>query len=180
MKIFPRKFVRQLYRTNNLEEILSILSPWITLVAKPQSPFMRQVASYLLRKQGGSYAPRFFKEIVASEIIRLTESEDLTSILNLSIIESFAEFRPGKGTDLVNWLSWKIPYHCSKLVTYRAIHSIEPCERSAIPKNLTEFEGIEATKRKVAIICSDLGLKRQNRYYYLKELRNESDAKDSL
>ena len=174
MKIFKRFYVRRLYRTNKLEEILDILDLWIEEVLYENSPFLRQVASYHLRPLGSSSAPRFFKRILAGEILRLNEEEDLRSSVLLSIIISFRKYNPAKGNvSLVTWLSWNIPYELSKLVTWRIVHPVGPFEEYFFSPEIKEFEEVCGIERQIDILSIDLGLERQSKYYYLQKVRNE-------
>lgn len=173
MKVFRRHYVLSLYRTNKLEEILDILEPWISEVLHSDSPFLRQVASYHLRPLGSSSAPRFFKSILAGEIIRLNETEDLKAALRLSIIISYRDYNPSKGNvSLVTWLAWRIPYELSKLVTWRVVHPITPFEESFLPSEIEEFERTFEVKRQIGILSKDLDLDKQSKHYYLKKVKD--------
>lgn len=174
MKIFPRFYVRRLYRVYKLSDVLRVLDPWIDDVLYPESPFLRQVASYLLRRQGGSRAPRFFKTVLAGEIWRLNEYEDLRASVQLAIVEAHRKYNPSKGkVDLVNWLSWNVPYEISKFIVWRIVAPIGPFSEAYTPSEIPLFEGISATERKIGILSEDLGLDRQTKYYYI--CRTERD-----
>lgn len=168
MKIFPKRYFLKLYYSKDLNEILSILDSWIDLVTKPNSPFLRQIASYHLRLYGSSYAPRIFKRVIADEMLRLNEKEDIRATINLAIIESYREFDPKKGTDLITWLSWRIPFHCSEWLTYQVTHPIEPFDESVLSPEIIKFEELLHSGEKVAIISQDLELSRFTKHYYLK------------
>jgi len=170
MKIFPKYYVRRLYRTNKLEEITKILLPWVDETLYQDSPFLLHSASYKLKRMGGVVAPKLFKKIVSDEILRLNELEDLKASLCLAIIESYRSYKPSKGkVDLVNWLSWNIPYQFSKLVTWRITHPIEPFEEASdTPENIL-LDPFSGNDYKIAIICEDLGLSKQVKYYYLNK-----------
>jgi len=171
MKIFSRYYTRRLYWSFCLLDILDALTPWVKEILYEGSPFLRQVATYYLRPFGSSYAPRFFKTIIAGEILRLNEMEDLHASLFLSIIEAHSRYDPDKGnTDLVNWLSWTIPYEFSKLVTWRVTHPITPFEEAVEDPQRVEFESVFEKERQVVIMVDDLGLSRQLKYYYLNKL----------
>lgn len=174
MRIFRRFYVLRLYRAFKLEDILDILENWVAEVLCEDSPFLRQVASYHLRQHGSSYAPRFFKTVLANEILRLTELEDLKSSLKLAIIISYRNYNPSKGNvSLVDWLSWKIPYEMSKLVTWRVAHTVEPFEEAFLPVEIERFERTSETERQIAILSEDLGLDKQTKYYYLRKAREK-------
>lgn len=172
MKIFSRYYVLRLYRTNKLVEILEILEPWISEVLYKNSPFLRQVASYHLRVFGSSYSPRFFKNIIANEILRLTEQEDLYSIIRLAIIICYRNYDPSKGNvSLVTWLAWRIPYEVSKLVTWRVTHLISPFIEEFLPTEIEEFERTFELERQIGIISKDLELDKRSKHYYLRKVR---------
>lgn len=175
MRIFKRYYARRLYRTNKLSDILDILEDWPGGVLYEGSPFLRQVASYYLNFYGGSYAPRFFKTIIADEILRLNEKEDLIGYLKLAIILSYRNYKPSKGNvSLVTWLSWRIPYELSKLVTWKVTHPIGPFDESFIPAEIERFEETFETERQVAILSEDLGLEKQSKYYYLQKVKEKA------
>lgn len=172
MRIFRRHYVLRLYRTNDLDNILDILENWIDEVLYEDSPFLRQVASYHLRRLGSSSAPRFFKKILANEILRLTELEDLKASVRMSVVVSYRNYKPSKGNvSLVTWLSWRIPYELSKLVTWRVAHPVEPFEEVFLLPDIVEFDETSERERQVVIISNDLGLEKQTKYYYLRKVK---------
>jgi len=173
VKIFRRYYVLSLYRTNKLEEILDILEPWINEVLCIDSPFLRQVASYHLRPFENSASPKFFKNILANEIVRLNEIEDLKAAIRLSIVISYRDYNPSKGNvSLVNWLAWRIPYELSKLVTWRVVHSISPFSEDFLPSEVEDFERTFEVERQIGILSKDLELNKQSMHYYLRKVRN--------
>ena len=177
MKIFPKFYTRRLYRVNKLEDILKILEPWIDKVLYKESPFLRQVASYHLRQFGSSSAPRLFKSIVAGEIYRLNEEEDLKASLRAAIVIAYRKYNPAKGNvSLVNWLSWKIPYEMSKWVTWKVTHPIEPFIEDFLPAEIIRFERTLEKERQIGILSEDLNLEKQVKQYYLRKARNLIDA----
>ena len=174
MRIFPRFYALRLYRTNQLEDILDILDSWVDEVLYENSPFLRQVASYHLRPTGRSSSPRIFKRILANEILRLTEPEDLKAIVKLAIVVSYRNYKPSKGNvSLVNWLSWRIPYEVSKWVTWREAHPVEPFEEAFLPPEIDEFERTFEIERQIVILSKDLGLEKQIKYYYLQKVKED-------
>ncbi len=177
MRIFQRTYALRLYRTNKLEKILEILEPWIDDVLYMGSPFLRQVASYHLRVAGSSYAPRLFKTVLASEIIRLNEMDDLKASLRLAIIIAFRMYDLSKGNvSLVTWLAWKIPYELSKLVTWRIFHPVEPYSEDYLPFMRCKFERTFEKKRQTAILAADLKLDKRSKYYYLKKVEGKYET----
>ena len=173
MRIFPRYYARRLYRVSKLDNLIELLQPWIDEVLYYDSPFLRQVASYLLRRHGGSYAPRIFKRVISGEILRLNTLEDLRGVVNLAIVEAFRKHDPHGGTDLPNWLSWYVPYEVSKLVTWRVFKPLEPFSEAVFSIELAEFENFDSSVSEIAIISSDLGLDRQKKYYYLNKMEKD-------
>ena len=172
MKIFPKAYARQLYHATHLAEIIAILDPWIDEVVYPKSPFLRQIASYFLRPFGRSSAPRFFKNLVGDEILRLNDFEDLRSSIHLAIIKSYRDYKPYlSDQSLVTWMSWKIPYEVSKLVTWQVTHPIGPFEESFFPPEILDFENTFEFERQVDIISKDLKLEKQSKYYYLQKVK---------
>jgi hypothetical protein len=170
VKIFEKFYVRRLYRAKTLNEILNILDPWINEVLYINSPFLRQVASYHLRKFGSSYAPKIFKNTIGNEILRLNDFEDLRSCIILSIIESYRAYNSMKGNvNLINWLSWKIPYEVSKLVTWRVTHNIYPFNEEFNDPLINTFEDQNRIEYQINLLCSDLNLDSQTKYYYLRK-----------
>jgi hypothetical protein len=136
--------------------------PWVKETASEAGPFFWQVSSYYLKKHGGSYAPRLFKKIISKEIIKLNEEEDLRSIILLSIIESYREYNSSKGSvDLVNWISWMVPYKVSKMVTWRVTHPVEPSDLC-----VDEPQVLDNTEKQISIIGRELGLTGKQRKFY--------------
>lgn len=164
MKIFHRRFARLIYISENLEELLINLRPWINIVNRPDSPFMLQVASYFLRKQGSSAAPKFFKQIVASEIFRIIGKEDIECTILLAIIDAHKHFLYGKGTDIVNWLSWRVPYITSKYVRCIEVNSIEPFEEAYEE----DYSRLDYKNRQLDIIARELRMSGSHKEYYRK------------
>ena len=164
VKIFKKFYARRLYRACGLESILDILDPWVDDVLFEVSPFLRQVASYHLRPFGSSSAPRFFKTVIAHEILRLNEPEDLRAAVKLAVIICYRGYRPSKGNvDLVTWLSWRIPYELSKLVAWRKAHPIEPFEECFLPLEIEQFDRTLEVERQIGILSEDLGLGSQTK-----------------
>lgn len=161
MKIFPKYYVRRLYIASSLEEIIKTLTPWKMAVLYPGSPFLRQIASYFFPE--GSNTPRFFKQILGDEILRVMGAEDLGSVIDLAIVASYRRFNP-KGVDLITWLSWMIPYECSKWVYWRELHSVLLDEKVDVALN--EFESRDWREDRIAILCDEVGLCKQSKYYY--------------
>ena len=160
MKIFPKKYFRELCQSKSLEESLTILQAWIVLVLVPNSPFLRQVSTYHLREFGSSYAPRFFKKIVSQEILRLYESEDLKSLLTLAIIESYREFDPDRGLSRLNFMSWRIPYLFARQIKIRKTHLIEPFEEAYYPDDYKIIEETDWGKFHFDIIYKEAKVSR--------------------
>lgn len=175
MKIFPRYYARRLYRTTSLEEILETLISWKTLVLRPGSPFLRQIASYFFPT--GSSTPRFFKEVLGDEILRVVGREDMESIIDLAIVASYRRFNPRGGTGLVGWLSWTIPYECSKWVYWRGLHPVFGEEYYDVA--LEEFETYNWTKERIAILCNEAGLCKQSKYYWSGKAIYDNNIKSS-
>jgi hypothetical protein len=174
MKIFRKFYVRRLYRVYKLEDILEVLKPWVKEVLYENSPFLRQVASYRLRDQGGSSCPRIFKTILGNEIFRLMEIEDLEASLRVAIVVSYREYNPAKGNvSLVNWLSWRIPYELSKLVTWKVTHPIGPFDEAFSPAEIDIFERTFELERQIVILSKDLQIDKQAKYYYLKKAKEK-------
>lgn len=177
MKIFSKFYARRLYRSYKLEEILTILDPWIDEVLYFGSPFLRQIASYHLRLLGGSSSPRFFKTVLGNEILRLTGLKDLKAFTFLSIIEAFRIYNPSKGNvNLVTWLAWRVPYELSKLVTWKVTHPIGPFEEAFLPPDIEDFERTFTIERQVDILSKDLKLEKQTKYYYLEKVKEKNAA----
>ncbi len=174
MKIFPKCYARELYHSVHLAEVTAILDPWIDEVLYSKSPFLRQVASYYLRVYGSSSAPRFFKNLIGDEILRLNEPEDLKASIHAAIIIAYREFKPYiTDQSMVTWLSWRIPYEVSKLVTWRVIHPIGPFDECFLPPEIDEFERTFEVERQIGIISKDLGLERQSKSFYLQKVKAE-------
>jgi hypothetical protein len=175
LRIFHKAYARQLYHASHLAEVIAILDPWIDEILYPGSPFLRQVASYFLRPYGRSSSPRFFKNLVGSEILRLNELEDLKSSINLAIVISYRDYKPYySDQSRVTWMSWRIPYEVSKLVTWRVVHPIEPCEECFLPLEIEEFNRVFEIKRQIGIISKDLCLEKQYKYYYLQKVKDKN------
>jgi hypothetical protein len=174
MKIFSKFYVRRLYRTRTLNEVLSVLDSWIDEVLYRDSPFLQQIASHFLRKYGSSYAPRFFKRVLGNEILRLNHYDDLRSCVILAIIESYRDYNPAKGNiTLVNWLSWRIPYEVHKLVTLTETKIIVPVDIEFKDPMIERMEDSDYINHQIDIVCSDLCLGKQVRYSY-KQKRKDS------
>jgi len=172
MKIFRKHYVRRLYHAKTLEEIVKVLEPWGEEVLQPDSLFLSQVASYKLRIYGCSYAPTIFKQALGRVFLQLYEMEDLRASLRLAIVEAYRSYDSGKGrVDYVNWLSWKIPYEMSKLLTWRIVRYIYPLEEYINPR-LEEFEEKDEQSRQFGIITSEISLARRKfeRYQRLWEM----------
>lgn len=165
MKIFQKRYVRLIAISRNLEELLENLNSWVEQVNTPISPFMLQVSSYFLRKQGSSAAPKLFKRIVASELYRLAGSEDLKCTILLAIIDAYKTHDYNKGSNLINWLSWRIPYITSKYLQCIQVRYIEPFIEEYEP----DYSIIEGKNKQLDIIFEDLKLPRTHRQYYRRE-----------
>ncbi len=172
MKIFRRHYVLQLYRTSDLTDIINILNPWVDEIIYYDSPFLRQVASYHLRVFGSSSAPRFFKTILAGEILRLTELEDLKASIMLALVIAYRAYNPSKGNvSLVTWLSWKIPYEVSKLVTWKVTHPISPVDEFYVSRDFDRFCDTVEIVKQIGILSEDLDLDKQTKYYYSRKVK---------
>lgn len=164
MKIFQKRFVRLIYVSKNLEELIENLQPWIEDVNKPTSPMMAQVASYFLRRQGSSAAPKFYKKIVAQEIYRLTGPEDLKCTILLAIVDAYKTFMYGRGTKLSDWLSWRIPYVISRYVSAIEVKHIYPTDELYEE----DYSFIEDKKNLIDIIAKDLKISHSHKTYFMK------------
>jgi hypothetical protein len=177
LKIFRKYYVRYLYTLNKLDDIIELLIPWIDEVLYKDSPFLLEVASYRLRKYGCSYAPKIFKTVIANEILRLNELEDLRSMVLLAIVISYRRYNPAKGkVDLTNWLSWTIPYELSKLVTWKITHPIEPAEVEYIHPEMEEFEKNIEIENQISILCKELNIPSWKTIDYLVKSKEKKNA----
>lgn len=169
MKIFQKRFVRRIFISKDLEELIENLQPWIDEVNRGDSPLMFQVSSYFLRKYGSSAAPRFFKKIVASEIFRLTGIEDMRCTILLAIVDAYKAFDPNKGSNLASWLSWRIPYIMSKYVQCMKVDHIEPYEKTYEE----DYSILDDNKIIADIIFDDLNLSDSHKQYYRKKVNDK-------
>jgi len=125
LKIFPCRYVPLIYNSISLEELLKGLSSWFEEMIYPTSPLLSKIASYFLRNIGGAWAPRSIKLLIAKEIFRCTGREDLVAALKLSFLEAYTSWREDLGTDLPNWLSWRIPYIMKRWVFVRDVKLLD-------------------------------------------------------
>ncbi len=165
MKIFHKRFVRLIHLSKNLDELIYNLQPWIEEVNKPDSPFMIQTSTYFLRRQGSSLAPRFFKKVVASELYRLTGKEDMKATILLGLIEAYRTFLYGKGSNISNWLSWKIPYIVSKYIQPIQVKYIEPTNEFYEE----DYSLIDDKKNFLDIITNNTEISNSQKKYYLSK-----------
>lgn len=172
MKIFHWKYVRPLQEASSLLEIVAILSPWIDEVVYPGSPFLRQVVSFSLQKFGGSTAPRSLKEYMAEILLSLNSKEDIRSAIFLSIVEAYRVYEYNRGTDLVSFLSWRVPYYCSKyLLIFPTAGNIE----REVVDTISSFEELTLQEALFEASLSSFSIAKQKKRYYsakiaLKEL----------
>jgi hypothetical protein len=173
LRIFPWRYVSLLRKSLSLLEVVIILSPWIDDVVYPGSPFLRQIASFTLRRFGGSSAPRVLKELIGGYILQLNSPEDIRAAVLLSIVEAYRAWDRSVGTDLASFLAWRVPLYCSRhLLLFPTAANIQREEEDP----LSLFEGVSTTRRlfeEAARACSVA--KQKKRYYSDKML----DVKES-
>jgi hypothetical protein len=143
MKIFPKRFVRQLHHAKSLDDVIKILVPWTDKVVYDGSVVLKRVAYYVYSRRGITSPTKFLLTVMAEEIYRVTGLEDLKQILLLSVTICYRKYNPLRGNcDLINYLSWMVPYEASKLISWKAIHPIGP-ESLLIEPIEPEFFSIE-------------------------------------
>lgn len=131
-----------------------------------ESPFLRQVASYFFPT--GSNTPRFFKQLLGDKILQATGIEDMKAILDLAIVSAYRRFKSKGGTDLITWLSWMIPYECSKWVSWREQGPVLQDEEISL--DIEEFESRDIDEERISVLCDEVGLCKQSKYYWLRRV----------
>ena len=158
---------------------MTLCDEWADEVIYPGSPLLRQIAAYRLKKIGGAKAPRFFKQLLGDEILRVMGKADLKASLLLGVVVAYRRFEPEKGTmTLINWLSWVAPYEASKHIYWRQFHPVEPFDEEYIPAGLEEFESLNVIDHRIGILADDLGLDRQKKLYYSLKAQKEMEYGD--
>jgi len=155
-----------LYNSVSLTEVIGILIPWLDEVIYPGSPLLRQIASYHLRRLGGSLCPRSIKGFVGDSLLKGYGEKDIKATLQLAIAEAYIEYDWGiSTTKLSNWLSWRIPYIASK---YLRPHFGEIIVDGSYEIDLPDMERfiVEST-------CDFLSLERQKKKYYIDKISKE-------
>ena len=87
-------------------------------------------------------APPSIKEAMSLLISKTYEREDIVQSIIAAFIEAYRTWKPNKGSDLINWLSWRVPYLTSKYFNPYACAKSEHLISEKYVKDLEIFESL--------------------------------------